>query len=408
MNQKTLNVLIVAYACEPNRSSEPGVGWNFSVEVSLFSNLTVLTRLNNKNDIEKAHPNNINFIYYDLPSVFLNLKKRIPLGTQLYFFIWQWGAYFKLRKYIKNNTVDLLHHLNFSMRWNPPPFFLIKKPVLWGPIGGADIIPFAFLKNMGFKAIFNEGLYFFINLLSKFSTLSFSKNLKAVVLRTNSSLKLFKKEKFKSISVISETASEEIDVISFNNKKLDKDLYAVCIGRLNYWKGFFMAVKGFHLFLENGGTGKLEIYGEGSEQKKIKAYIDKHNLNDSIKIKGFVSNTKIKEVLLNANVLLHPSFREGGSWSIMEAMSYGLPIICLDTSGPKDMVTEDCGILISLKSRNQIEKDIGISLSKLQSDTHYYHRLSNNAYRRIKEEYTWKKRGEQIKAVYDLILEHKK
>ena len=101
MNQKKINVLIVAYACEPNRTSEPGVGWNFSNEVSSFSNVTVLTRLNNKSDIEKANPSHINFIYYDLPAIFLFIKKKIPLGTQLYFFLWQWGAYFKLRAYFK-------------------------------------------------------------------------------------------------------------------------------------------------------------------------------------------------------------------------------------------------------------------------------------------------------------------
>ena len=127
------NVLIVAYACEPNRTSEPGVGWNFSREISKFSNLTVLTRLNNKSIIESSEKNKINFIYYDLPSFFLFLKKRIPLGTQLYFFFWQWGAYFRLKKHLKTNVVDLIHHLNFSVIWNPPPFFMIKKPFIWGP-----------------------------------------------------------------------------------------------------------------------------------------------------------------------------------------------------------------------------------------------------------------------------------
>lgn len=406
MSKKKANIFIIAYACEPNGSSEPGVGWNFSREVSLFSNLTVLTRLNNKHDIEKANPNNINFIYYDLPSVFLYLKKRIPFGTQLYFLFWQWGVYLKLRKHIEYYNIDLLHHLNFSMRWNPPPFFLIKKPIMWGPIaGGSDIIPFTFLKKMGIKAIMNEAMYYLLNLLSKFSTFLFPKNLKAIVLRTNSSLKLFKKQKFKDISVISETASEEIQIINYNKKKHNKEFYALCIGRLNYWKGFFMAVKGFHLFLDNGGKGKLEIYGEGPELKKIKRYIDKHNLNNHVKIKGFVSNIKIKEVLRNADVLLHPSFREGGSWSIMEAMSYGLPVICLDTSGPKDMVTEHCGILVSLKSRNQIIKDIGSGLSKLHNDIQFYQILSANAYNRIKNEYTWHNRGQQIKSIYDLILE---
>ena len=86
MNKSKLNVLMVAYACEPHKTSEPGVGWNFSREISRFYNLTVLTRLNNKSIIESTNQQQVNFIYYDLPSFFLSLKNKIPLGTQLYFF----------------------------------------------------------------------------------------------------------------------------------------------------------------------------------------------------------------------------------------------------------------------------------------------------------------------------------
>lgn len=400
------NILIVAYACEPNKTSEPGVGWNFSREISTFSNVTVLTRLNNKNSIEKANNKNINFIYYDLPSFFLFFKKRIPLGTQLYFFFWQWGAYFMLRNYIKNKPFDLLHHLNFSVSWNPPPFFLIKIPFVWGPIGGADFVPFNFLKNMGFKPFLNERLYIFINLFRKLSSfLYFTKrNRKALILRTNSSVKMFKKKSFDNISVISETASKDINNISFKSRKLNGKIYAVCIGRLNYWKGFLFAVKGFHLYLNNGGKGRLELYGEGPELNKIKTYIDENNLNDSIKIMGFVSHSKIKDVLLEANVLLHPSFRDGGSWSIMEAMSYGLPVICLDTSGPKDMVTNKCGILINMTSNNQVVNDISKGLIRLLNDSEFFESLSKNAHNRIKTEYTWAVRGNQTRIVYESIL----
>ena len=55
-----------------------------------------------------------------------------------------------------------------------------------------------------------------------------------------------------------------------------------------------------------------------------------------------------EDELKNSHVLIHPSFREGGSWSIMESMFYGNPVICFDTSGPKDMGTSETGILVDL------------------------------------------------------------
>ena len=107
--------------------------------------------------------------------------------------------------------------------------------------------------------------------------------------------------------------------------------------------------------------------------------------------------------MVESNVLIHPSFREGGSWSIMEAMSYGLPVICLDTSGPKDMVTKKCGMLISLKSTQSISEQISDGLLELSGNKEMYLELSSNAQKRILKEYTWNRRREQISQVYEML-----
>ncbi|AST06080.1 hypothetical protein AF2641_03890 [Anoxybacillus flavithermus] len=46
-------VLLSAYACEPNRGSEPGVGWNWAIELSKKGyEVWVLTRANNQDVID--------------------------------------------------------------------------------------------------------------------------------------------------------------------------------------------------------------------------------------------------------------------------------------------------------------------------------------------------------------------
>ena len=64
-------VLLSAYACEPVKGSEPGVGWNWVRQLSQFAEVWVLTRANNRNSIEAAiaeHPlPHVHFVYYDLP-----------------------------------------------------------------------------------------------------------------------------------------------------------------------------------------------------------------------------------------------------------------------------------------------------------------------------------------------------
>ncbi|TVZ16946.1 glycosyltransferase family 4 protein [Maribacter sp. MAR_2009_72] len=406
MIQNNKKAIIVAYACEPNKTSEPGVGWHFSKEISNIIDTIVLTRANNQEAIENVKKDNRHFLYYDLPNFFLKLKKILPLGTQLYYILWQWGAYFFLKKYIKRNKckIDIIHHLNFGISWIAPPAFLINKPFIWGPIGGGDFVPLSFLRNMNFKSMIQEIIYFLINQISKFSIFSYLTRNKAeaIIFRTESGVDSIFNNKKEKLSIVSETASS--DRIEMKPKIPSNILHVVCVGRMNYWKGFYYAVKGFHYYINQGGKGKLELFGEGPEKSKIIKYIKVNNLEQFITVRGFVDNKVIKRKMEIANVLLHPSFRDGGSWAIMEAMSYGLPVICLNTSGPKDMVTEKCGILIDITSNEKVAIDIAKALKILATNEVMYSNFSKNAILRINSEYNWDKRREQIENIYASVL----
>ena len=87
MSKKLLNILLCAYACEPHKGSEPGVGWETSLHLSYKmtnANFFVVTRKNNKESINKeSFPSNLNFIYYDLPKLFLFIKKTIPITKKI-------------------------------------------------------------------------------------------------------------------------------------------------------------------------------------------------------------------------------------------------------------------------------------------------------------------------------------
>ncbi len=406
MVNRPKKVLVIAYACEPDKTSEPGVGWYFSKEIASFYDTLVLTRKNNRAAIESKPRDDRKYIYYDLPGVFKFLKKTLPLGTQFYYAIWQWGAYFYAKRYLKKSKtqVHLAHHLNFGVSWIAPPAFLLRQRFVWGPIGGGDNVPWRFLKRMGLKSKIQEIIYHSINQLGKISPFSYMTRIKcdAVLFRTKSAEYALRLLGQTSAYTVSETATN--DLKERTPKKASKTVHAIAVGRMSYWKGFIFAVEGFHYFLKNGGEGILELFGEGTEMEEIASYIKKHQLEQQVFIRGFVPNVVIKQKMEEANIMLHPSFREGGSWAIMEAMSYGLPVICLNTSGPKDMVTESCGVLIDLGSVEQVSNDIGKGIATLAADKNLYETLSQNAITRIKMEYNWDRRGQQIREVYEKVL----
>jgi glycosyltransferase involved in cell wall biosynthesis len=339
------------------------------------------------------------------------LKKKIPFGLQIYYVLWQWGVYLKIRNITKKqkNRFDFCHHLTFGMTKMVPPSFLINIPFIWGPIGGGDMIPFSFLKTMGLKAWIGEGIYYLLHKSSNLSPIAFftRRKAKAIIFRMKSAQNHFPQNGCQARFIISETAQpvhnpEEIKEKNYNQ------VNAVCIGRMIHGKGYIYALKGFHNYLVAGGKGTLVFLGNGPEEQKLKTYVNKYKLNSFVTFKGFVSHDEVIKELNKSNVLIHPSFREGGSWSIIEAMSYGLPVVCLNTSGSADMVTNDSGLLIEMNSPFQVAEDIGNGLLKLSEDVNSFRQLGINAQQRIIKEYNWNKRCLQMEDVYQHSLSHTK
>nr|NJM03238.1 hypothetical protein [Desulfobacula sp.] len=141
-----MKILLSAYACEPNKGSEPEVGWNWAIEsAKLGHDVWVLTRANNQHSIEKEliqYPSraNLHFIYYDLPAWAIRLK-RLPGGIYLFYSVWQFGAY-KLAKRIHTSVnFDIVHHVTFvSIRF---PSFMgrLKTRFILGPVAGGETAP---------------------------------------------------------------------------------------------------------------------------------------------------------------------------------------------------------------------------------------------------------------------------
>ena len=96
---------------------------------------------------------------------------------------------------------------------------------------------------------------------------------------------------------------------------------------------------------------------------------------DNVKFLGSKSHEEVKELMLSSDIFLFPSYTEGFSLSILEAMSCGLPIITTDVGANKDCIREG-GIIINIKNSNDIEyaidklkdKDIRLFMSKYNID----------------------------------------
>ena len=77
------------------------------------------------------------------------------------------------------------------------------------------------------------------------------------------------------------------------------------------------------------------------------------------KIKYFEYSENIKKHFKNSNCLILPSYREGCSKAIMEAMTFGLPVITTNVPGCEENIKKSrSGIICKVKSVKSLENSI--------------------------------------------------
>src|SRR5271165_6661723 len=134
-------ILLSAYACEPDRGSEPAVGWNWATELArLGHEVWVLTRAANRAAIEDKSRSDLNFIYYDWPR-WMQSWRTYFIGLRLYYMLWQWGAARHVRKLFPELPFDVVQHVTYvSIRY---PSFLgsLGIPFYFGPVSGGERVP---------------------------------------------------------------------------------------------------------------------------------------------------------------------------------------------------------------------------------------------------------------------------
>jgi len=109
------------------------------------------------------------------------------------------------------------------------------------------------------------------------------------------------------------------------------------VGRMSYrHKGFDILIKAFTLFCKSNNDWKLNIVGDGPEKDNLEQLIKDCKMERRIKIFPFTQN--IQKYYSEANVYVLSSRWEGFPLVLMEALSFGLPVIASDIPVCKELL----------------------------------------------------------------------
>lgn len=132
---------------------------------------------------------------------------------------------------------------------------------------------------------------------------------------------------------------------------------------------------------------KFTIAGDGPESDRVKLLIESNQLESVIEMTGWVDNEKKQKLLKDAQALVLPSYNEGLPMAILEAMSYGIPVISTDVGSIGEVIIpEETGILINPGNQEQLKKAIIDLITKPD----LWKKLSLNSRVLIEEKYNQK------------------
>lgn len=147
------------------------------------------------------------------------------------------------------------------------------------------------------------------------------------------------------------------------DRKADlKNKRVISVGRADFQKGFDMLIEAWNIVTREFPDWVLTIVG-GGDKSSLQSQIDNLNLSDSIKL--LPPNPNIEDEYLESSLYVMSSRYEGLPLVLLEAMSYGLPIVSFKCPcGPKDILKPEFS---SLVGRNNIY-ELGNELKKWMDD----------------------------------------
>jgi glycosyltransferase involved in cell wall biosynthesis len=101
--------------------------------------------------------------------------------------------------------------------------------------------------------------------------------------------------------------------------------------------------------LEHPAAGRFLclVVGDGPERETIEQQTHSMRLDAHLRLSGRLSDADLRDTMAAADILLLPSESEGIAVAIFEAMAMGLVPVSVRAGGQAELVTPECGVLIS-------------------------------------------------------------
>jgi glycosyltransferase involved in cell wall biosynthesis len=411
MKPKNLKILVSCYACSPNKGSEPGMGWNFVKGLSAYHEVHVIVEKRKWEqpitaylEANPALSENLKFYFVDkLRSK--KLRKIWPPSYYWFYKKWQQKAYKLAESLDSKEHFDLVHQLNMVGYREPGYLYKMDKPFVWGPIGGLENSPWSFLPSLGLKGmLFYAGRNVFNSMQRTFKARpkkAATRTKATLIAATPETARSIKRLWNKDATVICEVGQETLSDFSFSKREANQPLKIV-------WSGMHTPGKNLTLLLnalkEIAIPFELHILGTGEMTTKWKKQAYTLNISEHCIWYGWQEREKAIQIMKEGHLFCITSISDLTSTVTLEAISYGVPIVCLDHCGFGHVVNENCGIKIPVVKPKQAIEDFAAAIVKVYNDEPLRQKMAEGALSRS-QDFLWSEKINKLNGLYAKLLD---
>jgi glycosyltransferase involved in cell wall biosynthesis len=174
------------------------------------------------------------------------------------------------------------------------------------------------------------------------------------------------------------------------------------VGRLVPYKCADALIRAAHDLLRTHDL-HLDIIGDGPERDTITALVKALGVETAVTLHGAVEHRQVQSLLVDCDFLACTSIREFGGGVVLEAMALGVAPIVADYGGPIELMNDDCGIRVPFSNPDTLIEGFRTVLEQVHADPAQLDRLGDAAVERVQTLFTWDRKAEQIRRLYDWV-----
>jgi glycosyltransferase involved in cell wall biosynthesis len=182
--------------------------------------------------------------------------------------------------------------------------------------------------------------------------------------------------------------SEYIESLGLKSRK-----YVFALGRFVVEKGFDILINAFSRL--NDHDFRLVVAGDSDHETDYSLDLKNLAIRHGVVLTGFVKGVKLSQLFNHAGLFVLPSFHEGMPISLLEAMSYRLPVLVSDIPANKQIPLPDGSYFCTgdeIALERQLHNKIALAFKPVEYDM---------------SSYNWDCIAKQLIDVYDHVIQAK-